>query len=212
MASVSGLTQERFLKLRCAISGRMGSRRYSHTLGVEEAIIELGERYLPGEIPRLRVAALLHDITKEWTGEEQLAFCEKHNIPVTKEEIAVPKALHARTAAHVAAREFSAFVDDGILTAIERHTTGARGMNVMDELLYLADYIEPTRTYPDCIALRRAFYDGYEKASNKEEHLHRILLFALQTTAKDIEARGGLVLTNTNEAILYLSKKIEESY
>lgn len=205
------MTEERFLKLRCLLSDRIGSRRFSHTLGVEKAIIDLGERYLPGDIPRLRVAALLHDLTKEWSGAEQLRFCEERGIALTEEERAVPKILHARTGAYLSSKEFSHLVDPGILTAIERHTTGDKDMSVFDELLYLADYIEPTRTYPECLSLRAAFYDGYEEAEDKVLHLHRIILQALRTTVKEIEERGGAVISKTWEAIGALTQKIEKN-
>ena len=202
------MTEERFLKLRCVLSDRLGSRRFSHTLGVEKAIIDLGERYLPGDIPRLRVAALLHDVTKEWSGEEQLRFCERNGISLSEEEKAVPKILHARTGAYLSAKEFSHFVDPGIIAAIERHTTGAKEMTVFDELLYLADYIEPTRTYPECVSLREAFYTGYQDAEDKELHLHKIILSALASTVKEIEERGGVVFSKTREAIVALTEKI----
>ena len=202
------MTEERFLRLRCLLSERIGSRRFSHTLGVEKAIIDLGERYLPGEIPRLRVAALLHDLTKEWSGAEQIRFCEENGIVLTGEERETPKILHARTGAYLSAKEFPQLVDPVILAAIERHTAGDKDMTVFDELLYLADYIEPTRTYPECIALREAFYRGYEDAEDKELHLHKIILTALISTVKEIEERGGVVFSKTREAISALSEKI----
>ncbi len=208
MSSVSGLTEERFLKLRCTLSRRIGSRRFSHTLGVEKCIIELGERYLPGEIPRLRIAALLHDLTKEWAPEKQIEYCREHNIPLTAEEEASPKILHAKTGAVVAAREFAPFVDEGILNAIRCHTTGAYGMTVFDELLYLADYIEPTRTYPECVQLRERFEEGYKTSGEPLLHLHRTLLYALEFTAKEIEGRGGTVFDNTWEAIRFFKEKL----
>ena len=211
MASVSSLTEERFLKLRCMLSERIGSRRFSHTLGVEETIIDLGEKYLPGDIPRLRIAALLHDLTKEWTGDEQLAFCQKHGIPVSEEERNAPRILHAKTGAAMAAKEFSAFADDTVLDAIRRHTTGAAEMTVFDELLYLADYIEPTRTYPECRLLRKRFYEGYENAGDKLLHLHTVLRDALVSTLGEIEARGGTVCPDTLRAIEYLSEIIREN-
>lgn len=208
MASVSGLTAERFLKLRCTLSERIGTRRFSHTLGVEEAIIDLGERYLPGDIPRLRIAALLHDITKEWAPEKQIEFCERKGIPLSPEERAVPRILHAKTGAYLAEHEFFPFVDKGILDAIRRHTTGAYGMTVFDELLYLADYIEPTRTYEECIALRERFLLGYERAEDRLAHLHATVLFALQSTVKEIEERGGTVFFDTMDAIRFLTEKL----
>ena len=202
------MTEERFLKLRYALSRRIGSRRFSHTLGVESCIIELGERYLPGEIPRLRVAALLHDLTKEWAPEEQIDYCKRHGIALTEEEISSPKILHAKTGAHVAYREFSPFVDEGILRAIRCHTTGEYGMTVFDELLYLADYIEPTRTYAECVALRERYEEGYRTAEDKLAQLHKTILYALESTAKEIEARGGRVFYNTWEAVRFFKETL----
>lgn len=211
MASVSGLTEERFLKLRCILSERIGTRRFSHTLGVEQAIVELGGFYLPGDIPRLRIAALLHDLTKEWSAEKQLEFCDKKNIVLTPEERAVPKILHAKTGAYIAEHEFRPFVDEGILNAIRRHTTGAYGMTVFDELLYLADYIEPTRIYDECRALRSAFFEGYRTAEDKLRHLHKTVLDALCMTVEEIEARGGSVFADTRDAIRFLRETLEEA-
>ena len=198
------MTEERFLKLRAMLSERIGSRRFSHTLGVESAIIELGERYLPGDIPRLRIAALLHDVTKEMSPEEQIAYCERHGLPLSEEERGVPRILHAKTGAECARREFSSFVDREILTAIERHTTGAREMTVFDELLYLADYIEPTRTYPECRALREEFFLGYAVAEDTLHHLHTVVRRALAMTVDEVKARGGAVFSKTVEAIEWL--------
>ncbi len=204
------MTEERFLKLRTAVSERIGSRRFSHTLGVESAIVELGERYLPNDLQRLRIAALLHDVTKEWTPEAQIEYCERHGIPLTPEERAVPRILHAKTGAFLASREFSALTDREIVTAIERHTTGAREMTVFDELLYLADYIEPTRTYPECRALREDFLRGYKTASDKLRHLHRTVRRALAMTVDEVTARGGTVFSRTTEAIAWFDSILRE--
>ncbi|MBQ2719298.1 MAG: bis(5'-nucleosyl)-tetraphosphatase (symmetrical) YqeK [Clostridia bacterium] len=202
------MTEERFLKLRLAVSKKIGSRRFSHTLGVETAIIELGERYLPGDLPRLRVAALLHDVTKEWPPEEQIAFCERRGIALSEEERRAPRILHAKTGAYIAEREFSPYVDKGILQAIALHTTGGRDMAVFDELLYLADYIEPTRTYADCVALRQDFFEGYKTAEDPLRHLHATVKRALLMTVEDIRRVGGSVCSATMEAIAFLDKKL----
>ncbi len=204
------MTEERFLKLRTTLSERIGSRRFAHTLGVESAIIELGERYLPNDIQRLRIAALLHDVTKEWPPEEQIEYCERHGIPLTPEERMVPRILHAKTGAACARREFSSLTDPEIATAIERHTTGCCNMTVFDELLYLADYIEPTRTYPECRALRESFFTGYEASRDKLRHLHATMRQAFQMTVDEVRSRGGMVFSGTTEAIEWLDSILRE--
>ena len=45
--------------------------------------------------------------------------------------------------------------DGAVLTAIRRHMCGAPDMTVLDAVVNLADYIEPTRSYPDVDEIRR---------------------------------------------------------
>ena len=206
MQFVSGLSEERIGELRTAISSLIGERRFAHTLGVESAIVRLGECYLPDEIGRLRVAALLHDVTKEWSEERQITYLREVGAPVSTEEMATPRILHARTGALIAARDFSDYVDPIILHAIEVHTTGKRGMSVFDELLYLADYIEPTRTYRECVELRNTFLDGYAAAEDKLVLLHRTVLAALRMTVAEVLSRGGAVFPATLDAVSYFEE------
>ena len=196
--------------LREALSHRIGERRFAHTLGVEETVARLAELYLPSDVPRLRVAALLHDVTKEWSDGEQLTFCERYGIRVSEAAAHAPRTLHAVTGAAVASREFPRLVDSTVYLAIARHTVGSPDMTVFDKLLYLADYIEPTRQYAECIALRNAFFEGYEKAGDKLLHLDRILLAAFRATEEEILARGGQISPETPATIAALERTIAE--
>ena len=54
---------------------RLSGYRLEHTLGCEKAAIRLAEKY--GEDPRKSAfCALLHDITKGFSPQEQLYLCE----------------------------------------------------------------------------------------------------------------------------------------
>ena len=205
MPTVSILTEEALAALRHEISARIGEYRFRHTLGVEEAIASLGALYLPHDVPRLRVAALLHDLTKEWTADEQIDFCRKQNLALLPAESAAPKVLHAKTGAVVAERDYGEYVDSEIIAAIREHTVAAPNMSVFSALLYLADYIEPTRTYPECVALRRAFYDEYS-AKNKMCHLARIMARALLASIDEVKARGGVPLQESFDALTFFQK------
>lgn len=209
MSSLRNLTDEKLDALRQDIAAKIGDRRFRHTLGVEEAITSLGRLYLPHELLRLRVAALLHDVTKEWSEEEQIALCCKENIPISPAEMAAPKVLHAKTGAFLASRDYSELVDEEIIRAIREHTVAAPHMSTFSALLYLADYIEPTRTYPDCVALRRAFYDGYCE-TEKQAHLARIMIRALEASVDEVRSRGGVPIKDTEEALLYFRSKLEK--
>lgn len=193
--------------LREAVKARMGEWRFAHTLAVEREIVKLGEIYLPQNIYRLQIAALLHDLTKELSAEAQIAFCEQHGIPLSEEERATSKTLHAKTGAYLAAREFPHLVDEEILDAIDKHTTGGERMSLFAKLLYLADYIEDTRTFSDCVRLRNMFWNGFDDLpqNKRAEHLDRVLLASFDMTIKALRTEGSPISSATllaREALL----------
>lgn len=157
--------------LRQAVRPYLKEKRYLHTLAVEKEAAALGRIFLPEKTEALRIAALLHDITKKEDTTKQLQYCAEFGIIVAEEEKVSPKIFHAKTAAAVAKRDFAEWVNEEILNGIRYHTTGRAGMTVFEAIVYLADYIEETRTFPDCIALRKFFYEKIAKSENIEEKL-----------------------------------------
>ncbi len=160
---------ERLDLLRQRIETYMSGKRLSHTYAVEREIKVLSGIYAPEDEFTLRSAALLHDITKELTLEKQLKLCDEFGIIYTDEEKLTPKIFHSRTAPAVITRDFPEYAGEVILNAVRWHTTGRAGMSLAEQLLFLADYIEDTRTFESCTALRKFFYDGLEKAKDREE-------------------------------------------
>ncbi|MBQ8392693.1 MAG: bis(5'-nucleosyl)-tetraphosphatase (symmetrical) YqeK [Clostridia bacterium] len=173
-------------EIRLLIKEMQGNKRYNHTLGVEEEAYRLGEIFIPSECERLALAGLLHDITKKLTTEEHLELCDKYKIDVNKD--IAPKLLHAKTGCEFAKQKFGTeIVDDQIYTAILYHTTGKSGMNIFESLIYLADYIEPTRTFGDCKKLRKYFYKNLKKKKeDKFEVLRKTLIMSFDMTIKNL--------------------------
>ncbi|MBR5366292.1 MAG: nicotinate (nicotinamide) nucleotide adenylyltransferase [Clostridia bacterium] len=164
-------------------------KRYAHTKSVEKEAAALGAIYLPDKIPSLRAAALLHDITKKEDAEKQLQICAEFGIIVEQTDRLSPAVFHAKTGAAVAARDFAPFTDDEILSGIRWHTTGHSGMTRFECLVYLADYIEETRTFDDCTALRREFYDRIGAGEDPEIVLTDVMIRSFDyTIAQLIEA------------------------
>ncbi len=197
-------TQESSLaELRGKIRLYMSGKRLLHTYAVEEEISSLAKIYCPDEEYPLRVAALLHDITKEKNLSEQLALCEKYGIGYTDEEKLSPKIFHAKTGEAVARADFPEYAELEAISSIGWHTTGRRGMTLFDELLYLADWIEATRTFPLCKELRAYFYDGLKiarTAEDKEKLLLETMIKALDMTIIGLIEDGQIVHSHTLEA------------
>ena len=187
------ITESMLDGLREAIASQMSEKRFRHTAEVEKMVARLGELYAPEKIPTLRAAALLHDITKEYSDEEQLALLAEQGITLRPDEAAAPKIWHAITAPAVIARDYPRFATDAVLSAVRWHTTGRAGMTLCEALLYLADYIEAGRRFADCVALREAFWSAEPQkmdADARLSHLYRVLLRSFDFTLADVKKAG----------------------
>jgi HD superfamily phosphohydrolase YqeK len=74
---------------------------------------------------------------------------------VSPTDHAVPYLLHARTGAAGIAEAFPGLAPE-VTQAVSRHTVGARNMTALDEVVYLADMMEPSRDFPGVEELRAA--------------------------------------------------------
>lgn len=197
------ITEKMLNTLREQVESSMSPKRFAHTAAVEEMVARLCALYCPEYTMQLRAAALLHDLTKELTTGEQEELCQIYDIPVDEEQRLSPKTYHAKTAAARIARDFPAFADPIIIDAVRWHTTGHMAMTLTEKLLYLADYIDDTRTFPSCVLLRRYFFGAEPELMTKEErerHLRATLLLSYEHTLKDLLAEGAPIDGDTIRA------------
>ena len=102
---------------------------------------------------------MLHDLARLYSGERLLAECRARAMPIAEYEAANPILLHARLGAHFA-RERYGITDASILSAIAKHTTADMQMSRLDIIIYLADALEPGRSYEGRDRLEAlAFFD-----------------------------------------------------
>ena len=195
--------EEKLNELRANVQTRLSPKRWIHTAEVEKMAARLAGLFCPEKTNLLRAAALLHDLTKEWPVEKHCAFCLSHGVHLTGQDIVAHKTLHARTAAALIPEEFPAFAAPELLSAVRWHTTGRARMALCDKLIYLADYIDASRTFPDCVALREAFWGAEPQnmaPTERKEHLRRILLRSFDMTISGLLADGLPVAQDTVNA------------
>ena len=178
-------------------------KRMVHTLAVEKEAEKLGRIYIPEEIERLRAAALLHDITKKADEKKQLQYCEEFGIIVRTDDMLSPSVFHAITGAAVAERDFSDFADSEIISAVRWHTTGRAGMTVFESIIYLADYIEETRDFEDCVRLRTYFYDRSSQGDDPYAVLRDTMVYSFDMTISMLVSDGALIDCGTVSARNY---------
>ena len=194
-------------QLRDSVSGSMSPKRFAHTAAVEQMVARLGALYAPDKIDILRAAALLHDITKEDPAEKQLQTCRAFGIIISKQDILTPKTFHAKTAAAVIPDRYPEFADDEVISAVRWHTTGRANMTISEKLVYLADYIDESRTFEDCVRLRALFWDAQPQKMDGAEriaHLNRVLIRSFDMTLASLIEEGAPVSDDTFSARNYL--------
>ena len=174
-------------RLRPVALSYLKHKRIPHVLGTEQEAIRLAERY-GADVEKARVAALLHDCTKKLDMPAQLALCGQYGIALDELEQKALKLLHSKTGAAIARDVFG--VDDEIYSAIWYHTTGHADMTKLEKIIYLADYIEPSRDFPGVDTLRKVCYEDLDKG----------LLLGLEMTIEEMTAMGNPVHRATVEA------------
>lgn len=122
---------------------RLKPSRYEHTLGVAYTAAALAMRY--GEdINKAFITGLLHDCAKYLTAKELVEECEKNNIKLNEHEYKYTSLIHQKAGAFLAKNRYDV-QDEDICHAVSCHTTGDINMNLLDKIIYIADYIEPHR-------------------------------------------------------------------
>lgn len=138
-------------------------KRYEHTLGVAFTAASLAMRY-GTDVHQAQIAGLLHDCAKCMTNEERLTICKKNKLEVTPVEKTNPFLLHAKVGAFLAKEKYG-IADEGILYAIRYHTTGRPDMTLLEKIVFIADYIEPSRkTAPNLDEVRTLAFQDLDKA------------------------------------------------
>ena len=191
--------------LRCRISEYMSEKRYRHTLRVEEVASELFRLTVGDDDREIRCAALLHDIAKE-ISDEELILKLREMPGITADDLNCPAAYHALCGPFYIKRDFPSFAESRILSAVFNHTTGAPKMSLFDEIVFLADYIEPGRKYESCVLCREALYSELRLTESREERIsafHRATGRALGDTIKKLTEWGKQINKRTVLAYEY---------
>lgn len=133
----------------------LSKKRIKHILSVAMTALKLGYIYKVNS-ESIILASLFHDIGKSLNLKKAYHL----GVDISHETIELPAVCrHADFGAEIAKRYFE-IADEDILNAIRYHTTGRANMSVLEKIIFLADYIEPTRTTPDLeLIIQTAQYD-----------------------------------------------------
>ena len=173
-------------KIKKYLKKHLTKDRYHHTLGVASTAVAMAMRYNPDPsnsnfIKRAELAGLLHDCAKCMDNNKKLRICEKNNLSCSSFEKSHPYLLHGKVGAYIAQTKFK-IEDNDILQAITWHTTGRPDMSLLEKIIFIADYIEPSRNpVPELNLIRQLAFVDIDKAMEK----------ILSNTLKFLESKGN---------------------
>jgi predicted HD superfamily hydrolase involved in NAD metabolism len=178
------------------LKNKLPSHRYKHTQGVVKSAIELSKRFTV-DINKTKYAALIHDNAKDLEENELIKLANEYNLEIDEVTKTEPALLHALVGCVLAKTKFGV-EDKEILEAIKYHTTGKANMNKLEKIIYLADYIEEGRNFPEVENIREAAKNNLDEA----------VLLALDNSIQYIIQSCKLIHPFTIEARNDLLRKI----
>ena len=182
-------------QLEKVVISLLNPNRVAHVLGCRETAVALARHWGADETDAAR-AAILHDVTKAIDGPLQLTLCEAYGKILSDFSRKYPKTLHALTGSMVAERIFGE--NEAVVSAIRHHTTGKADMNLLEMIIYVADYMEPNRDFPGVEQLRELAYRDIRAA----------LKLGLEMTLAHLKRQGNEVSPESREALAFLGTEI----
>lgn len=170
--------------LRAVSYSMIRAKRIKHVQGTEEEAVRLAQHW-GANVKYARRAAILHDCTKYLNLEEQLRIGAQYGIELDEMEQTAVKLLHSKTGAALARNVFGE--PEEICQAICWHTTGKADMTLLEKILYIADYMEPTRDFDGVERLRDLAYVD----------LNAAVLLGTEMTVEEMRGYGSPVHPNT---------------
>jgi predicted HD superfamily hydrolase involved in NAD metabolism len=175
------------------VRAAMSEKRFNHVLRVEETAIQLAKKY-EADVEKTSIAALLHDYAKEQPASEMRDLIISENLDLDLLQYG-PAIWHGPVGAVLARREFEV-EDEEVLRAIHFHTIGAPEMSVIEQIIYVADYIEPGRDFDGVEKARELADFSLEEAVRFEniETIRRLVEREVQIYPKAIDAYNAWIV------------------
>ena len=173
----------------------LSPKRFHHSEGVAAMGKHLAEKY--GADPeKAYVAGWVHDCAKELTLSEMQDIVKGAGLSCDDYLLSSRALLHGPAGSVLAETKYGIH-DAAIKGAIYYHTTGRKDMTLLEKIIFLADYIEPSRDFPGVERLRALAYEDLDAA----------VLLGCEMSIQEMAERGLPVHPNTVKARDWLRSK-----
>lgn len=201
-------------QMRAQARERVPKKRFCHMQGVADTAVQLARTY--GADPaQARLAGILHDWDK---GLDNDQIRQKVRDLALEEEVGawvvenMPQVVHGPTAAAELARSFPQ-IPIAVIEAIRKHTTASLEMSDLDEIVYIADALEPSRAFAEVEGLRGLI--GKVSLDELYFEVYRFWVAALVGKGcllhpNTLEIWNGLAYPQAHERLMAYEKRCKE--
>ncbi|GKQ42514.1 HD domain-containing protein [Companilactobacillus sp. RD055328] len=149
----------------------LDDKRFNHCLRVEKKSLELARRFNVDE-SRATLAGLIHDYCKQMPDAKFIDAIYIYNLD--QDLLNYGNGIwHGSVGAEIIREELQVN-DEIVLNAIRKHTIADPYMNDIDKILFISDFIEDARDFPEVRAARQL----------AEESLDKTVAFEIEHTLK----------------------------
>lgn len=178
------------------LEGSISEKRYIHSRNVSSTAARLAEIY-GCDVLKAVIAGLVHDCARELDRPQLLDCLAEEGIVADEMTLGIKELLHGPAAVHICRKVFD-IEDEEILSAVRYHTTGRENMSLLEKVIYLSDFIEPSRSFAGVEELRGLALENLDKA----------LLVASNSAILYIVSKNGLIHMDTILSRNYLLKEV----
>jgi len=177
------------------IKEKLTKNRYEHTIRVLTTALELGERYR-APMEKIELAAIFHDYSKNESEDDLIYAINEYHLP--KKLLEYNKELWHGPVGAMKIQDLYNINDKEIIHAIYYHTTARVNMGIVEQIIFVADYIEPGRSFPGVDEVREIAKSNLDKAVHK----------ALQNTIIFLMKRNENIYPDSFHAYNELTRRI----
>lgn len=169
--------------------------RYWHSISVALTAVNLASIH-GADADDCLIAGLLHDFSKCVPKDQMFIECEKHGVKLSEEDRNAVGCVHGFLGAKVCKDLFG--ISDAIYDAIYFHTCGRPDMNILEKIIYIADFIEPLRKFRDKVThIRKLAYTDIDKA----------IVLASEMNLEFLRVRNLFIHSNTIKTLEFYKNK-----
>ena len=127
------------------LNNALTQSRFEHVLRVEQMSIELAKKN-DVDVEKASVAGLCHDYAKQRPDDDFIQVIKKYRLDDLL--LQYGNAIWHGEVGYLMVQNELGVTDIDILNSIKHHTTGAKYMSKLEQIVYMADYIEMGRDFP----------------------------------------------------------------